>query len=107
MFLSIVTSVAPILTGGGRSAGPIDPVDSPDKHRQELAHAADLHSERGVKAEYAPAIGEPADKDRCELAVNEDADLIVVGTREPGVIRRLYFVWASVRRWRANRDATS
>jgi nucleotide-binding universal stress UspA family protein len=84
----IVTSVAPILTGGGRSAGPIDPVDSPDKHRQELAHAAEFLSERGVKAEYAPAIGEPADT-IVELAENEGADLIVVGTREPGVIQRL------------------
>jgi nucleotide-binding universal stress UspA family protein len=84
----IVTSVAPILAGGGRSAGPIDPVDSPDKHRQELAHAAEFLSERGVKAEYAPAIGEPADA-IVELAENEGADLIVVGTREPGVVQRL------------------
>jgi nucleotide-binding universal stress UspA family protein len=84
----IVTSVAPILTSGGRSAGPIDPVDSPDKHRQELAHAAEFLSERGVKAEYAPAIGEPADT-IVELAENEGADLIVVGTHEPGVLQRL------------------
>src|SRR4029453_2359956 len=84
----IVTSVAPILMGGGRSAGPIDPLDSPDKHPQERAPAARFLPGRGVKAEYAPAVGEPADT-IVELAENEGADLIVVGTREPGVVQRL------------------
>ena len=46
----IVTSVAPLLTGIGRSAGPVDPVD---------------------------------------VANDRAADLIVVGTREPGVLQRL------------------
>jgi len=84
----VVTSVAPILIGAGRSAGPIDPVDSPDEHREQLQDARELLEARNIKAEYVPAVGEPADT-IAELADDLDADLIVVGTREPGVLERL------------------
>jgi nucleotide-binding universal stress UspA family protein len=84
----IVTSVAPILVGGPRSAGPYDPVDSPERHREELAHAREFMSNLGIDAEYVPAVGEPADT-IVEVAEEHGADLIVVGTREPGVIERL------------------
>jgi nucleotide-binding universal stress UspA family protein len=84
----IVTSVAPILTGIGRTAGPIDPVDPPEKHAQELAAARSYLEGQGVNAEYVPAVGEPADT-IVEVAQQRGADLIVVGTREPNVIERL------------------
>jgi nucleotide-binding universal stress UspA family protein len=84
----IVTSVAPILTGIGRSAGPVDPVDPPARHAQELAAASAYLDGKGVSAEFVPAIGNPADT-IVELATERAADLIIIGTREPGVLQRL------------------
>jgi nucleotide-binding universal stress UspA family protein len=84
----VVTSVAPILIGAGRSAGPIDPVDSPDEHRKELQDAGKLLEGRTIEVEYVPALGEPADT-IAELANDRDAELIVVGTRDRGILDRL------------------
>lgn len=84
----IVTSVAPVLIGITRTAGPIDPVDTVDDHREELADARSFLEGRNVAAEYVPAVGEPADT-IVELAEERKADLIVVGTREPNVVERL------------------
>jgi nucleotide-binding universal stress UspA family protein len=84
----IVTSVAPLLVGAGRSAGPTDPADPFGKHLQELTHARSFLVERKIEAEFVPAVGEPADT-IVELAEERSADLIVVGTREPNILERL------------------
>jgi nucleotide-binding universal stress UspA family protein len=84
----VVTSVAPILVGIARSAGPVDPVDSPEEHREQLQDARKLLEGRNIEADYVPAVGEPADA-IAELADDVEADLIVVGTRDPGILERL------------------
>jgi nucleotide-binding universal stress UspA family protein len=86
----IVTSVAHALVGAAaaRGVGPVDPVDPPELHREELRHAAAFLSERGLHAEYDVALGDPAEK-ILELAESRDADLIVVGTREARLLGRL------------------
>jgi nucleotide-binding universal stress UspA family protein len=82
----IVTSVAPMLVG--RGIGPVDPVDPPEEHREELRHAAEFLAERGVEGEYQVALGDPA-SEIVDLAAQRRADLIVVGTRELGLLSRL------------------
>jgi nucleotide-binding universal stress UspA family protein len=81
----IVTSVSPVIVGRG---GPIDPVDSPAEHRQELAEAKTFLSAQGVSAEYDLAIANPADH-IVALAERHLADLIVVGTNERNLLERL------------------
>jgi nucleotide-binding universal stress UspA family protein len=84
-----VTSVAPTLEpASGRGTGGIDPTDPPEKHRAELDTARQYLEGQGVQAEYQAAIGEPADT-IVALASQRGADLIVVGTRELGLLQRL------------------
>ena len=84
----IVTSVAPLLVGTPRSVGPVDPTDSPAEHERELHDAQAFLRERGVDPTLAPAIGDPAGA-IAKLAEAHDVDLVVVGTREPGLAERI------------------
>ena len=84
----VVTSVAPLFVGVGRTAGPLDPADSPKEHREQLKDARELLESRSIEGDYVTAVGEPADT-IVELAEDRDADLIVVGTREPGILERI------------------
>ena len=84
----VVTSVAPLMVSIGRSGGPIDPTDTPAMHAQELDAARAYLEGQGINADYQPAVGEPADA-IVQLADKLDADMIVVGTREPNLIQRL------------------
>ena len=81
----VVTSVAPIFVG---RSGPVDQVDPPEEHQEELGRARKYLVERGLHAEYDLALASPADH-IVHLAEARGADLIVVGTREPNLIKRL------------------
>jgi nucleotide-binding universal stress UspA family protein len=83
----IVTSVALVVAHGPRGGGP-DPIESPERHRDELAHAAETLATLGVRGELVPAVGDPSEA-IVGLAEERSADLIVVGTREPGLLERL------------------
>jgi nucleotide-binding universal stress UspA family protein len=84
----VVTSVAPVLIPPGRGQAGIDPTDPPAQHEVELEHAQSYLSGRNLSAELQPAIGEPAES-IVEVAEQAGATLIVVGTREPGILERL------------------
>jgi nucleotide-binding universal stress UspA family protein len=84
----VVTSVTPLMISVGRSGGPIDPTDPPEKHAAELEAARQYLEAQGIEADYQPAIGEPADA-IVQLADERAAEMIVIGTREPGVLQRL------------------
>jgi nucleotide-binding universal stress UspA family protein len=84
----VVTSVTPLMVSIGRSGGPIDPTDPPEKHAEELKSAREYLEGQGIEADYAPAIGEPADA-IVQLADERQAEMIVVGTREHGLAARL------------------
>ena len=83
----VVTSVAPVLAPS-RVGGATDPTDTPAQHREELERAHALLAGRALEAEFVPAVGEPAET-ILELAAERNADMIVVGTREPSIIERL------------------
>jgi len=85
----VVVSVAPVLVGAGHGTGPIDPVDSPELHREQLDHAKAELRKSGIAAAYQLAIGDPADA-ILDVADTEEADLIVVGGGESGLIAQLF-----------------
>jgi nucleotide-binding universal stress UspA family protein len=84
----VVVSVARAMTGAGRGIGPVDPTDPPELHRQQLSHAKAVLDELGIDGAYEVGLGEPADL-IVKVADERDADMIVVGTGEPGLIARL------------------
>ena len=87
----IVASVAPVLAAAqtARGMGPFDPADSPVHHEEELQHAREQLEGKGVTVEYELALGDPPEA-LVELAEKRGADLIVVGTREPSFLTRLF-----------------
>jgi nucleotide-binding universal stress UspA family protein len=84
----IVTSVAGTMGGAVHAGGAGDPTDPPATHEALLSEATQKLSGRGVQAESVLASGSAAEA-IVELADEKGADLIVVGTREPGFFERL------------------
>ncbi|MFN0155958.1 MAG: universal stress protein [Gaiella sp.] len=90
----VVTSSVPVLIGEPFTGEP----------GEELTEARQRLQAHGLDAELVEAIGDPAEV-IAALAERRDADLIVVGTREPSLVERLIggSVSESVQR-KANRD---
>jgi nucleotide-binding universal stress UspA family protein len=84
----IVTSVAPVTTNIGRSAGPIDATDPPEAHYAELENARRYLEGQSLTADFVPAIGHPAET-IAQVAEERGADLVVIGTGERGILERL------------------
>lgn len=84
----VVTSVTPVIASIGRSGGAIDPTETPAEHAAELAAARAYLEGLGIEADYQGAVGEPADA-IVQLADERGAEMIVVGTRQHGLINRL------------------
>jgi len=84
----IVTSVVGTLGGAVHAGGGGDPTDPPGAHEALLDDGTKKLADRGIKAESVLASGHPGEA-IVELAEERSADLIVVGTREPGFFERL------------------
>jgi nucleotide-binding universal stress UspA family protein len=84
----VVTSVAHVMSATSHGGGSVDPTDPPEEHQALLEKACAALAERGVSAEAKLGVGDPAEA-IVELAEQRDADLIVVGTREPSFFERL------------------
>ena len=83
-----VVSVAPLGPGGVRGAGGVDSVDSPAKHAAELDRAREYLEGQAVTAVYQEIVGDPADA-IVQFADQRKADLIIVGTRDHGMLGRM------------------
>ena len=84
----IVASVSGTMGGAVHAGGSADPTDPPEAHESLLDDATKTLSDRGIQAESVLAMGHPGEA-IVELADERNADLIVVGTREPGFFERL------------------
>jgi len=84
----VAVGVARALVPVGHGIGPIDPADPPELHREELDQAKALLDELDIAADYEVGLGDPADL-ILKAAEKRGADMIVVGTSEPGLISRL------------------
>jgi nucleotide-binding universal stress UspA family protein len=90
----VVASVAPLMAGVGRSAGPVDPTSDETEHERQLEVAKSIvdtpaDGGKAVATEYVEAVGDPVDT-LVTLAEEHDVDLIVLGTREPSLLARLF-----------------
>jgi nucleotide-binding universal stress UspA family protein len=84
----VVTSVSTRMGGAVHGGGAADPTDPAESHESLLDAATAKLAERGIHTESVLGLGDAAEA-IVELAEQRGADLIVVGTREPGFFERL------------------
>ena len=84
-----VVSVAPVLVGAAHGIGPIDPVEPPELHREQLKIAKAELGRKGVDAVSQLAVGDPADT-ILDIAEDADADVIVVGSGHASILSELF-----------------
>jgi nucleotide-binding universal stress UspA family protein len=84
----VVVSVAAAVGTGPPGAGPLLARESPVRVDDDLRTAQARLQEHGIDADYVPAVGSPVDA-ILRVADDERADLIVVGTRDVGLLQRL------------------
>jgi nucleotide-binding universal stress UspA family protein len=87
----LVVSVAPVLVGAGHGIGPIDPTDPPELHREQLETARSALAREGIDAAAQVAVGDPATS-ILDVAENEGADLIVLGSSHASFVSELFGV---------------
>jgi nucleotide-binding universal stress UspA family protein len=85
----LVVSAAPVLVGAAHGIGPIDPVDPPELHREQLETATSELARHGVDAAAQLAVGDPADS-ILDVAEKEGADMIVVGSGHAHFVSELF-----------------
>jgi nucleotide-binding universal stress UspA family protein len=83
---SVASALSPAVAAHGNEA--VDPVDPPELHRAQLEHAARALRDSGIVPELELRLGDPA-REIVELADAHDADLIVVGSRNIGLLEHL------------------
>jgi nucleotide-binding universal stress UspA family protein len=84
----VPTGVGPAATGGLMPV-PLPPArEQADETRLLLERARSFLAQRRVEADYVAETGDPADR-LLDVADDRDADLIVVGSREHGLLERL------------------
>jgi nucleotide-binding universal stress UspA family protein len=83
-----VVSVAPVLVGAAHGIGPIDPVEPPELHREQLSIAQAELGRRGIEAASQLGLGDPADT-ILDVAETAGADLIVVGSGHTSFVSEL------------------
>ena len=84
-----VLSVTGTLGGAAHAGGSADPTDPPEAHESLLDAATKTLAARGIQADSVLGMGNAAEA-IVELAEQRNADLVVVGTREPGFFERLF-----------------
>jgi len=85
----IVVTVVRLDDAAGPGESATDSSGTSTEELEPLERAKAFLAAKRIEATYQPAIGDPADS-IVEVAEMNDADLIVVGTRDPGAIQRLF-----------------